>query len=351
MKSAILTASNTIEIVEEPVPQCPDDGILVKILACGVCGSDLRTFQGGSEGVQFPFRQGHEITGEVVESNYPAYPVGTRLMCTLLITCGECWYCRNGMQNLCDHKSKYGAKIASEGPGGFSQYAAYSKMTLEKGCFGIIPPDFDPLAASLSETASSVLNAQINAEIMMEDLVVVIGSGAIGCLHADIAHLRGAKEVMIVEMSQEKANLAKERGFSGVYNYASSDEDLKELIMAKTGGRGADVIICACPSGQAQQDALHLVRKRGKVIFFGGVSKASMVILDTNLIHYKEILIYGASAYTPDVTRQALDLVTTGRIDAAKYITHHYTLDKLSQAFADMKAGKTIKAVALPWEV
>jgi len=255
------------------------------------------------------------------------------------------------MQNLCDRKEKYGREVVENGPGGFAQYAAYSRTVLEKGCFGIIPPDYDPVAASLAETASSVLNSHINAGVSMDDLVVVIGSGAIGCLHAEIARLNGAKEVMVVEMSREKASLAVKQGFPDIYNYASGDDELRRIVLRKTGGRGADTVICACPSGQAQEDALHLARKRGKVIFFGGVGKSSMVVLDTNLIHYKEILIYGASAYTPDVTRKALDLIASGRIDASRYITHRYALENLQQAFDDMKAGKTIKAVAIPWEV
>lgn len=343
MKAAVLYGANDLRYEDVETPKCPEDGILVKMIACGICGSDLRTYGGGSSSAIYPSISGHEIAGEIVESHMEDFPKGKKISVAPVIACGECWYCKNGMQNQCDNLKMIGT--ANGVPGGFAEYVSFTGDMVKHGCFNLIPEDFDPVSTVIAETASSVLNAQINIDLVMEDLVVVIGSGTIGCLHSEIAKIRGTKEVIIAEMNETKAELARKQGFGTVYNYGSGDPRLKELIMEKTGGKGADVVICACPAGQAQADAITLVRKRGKVVFFGGINPKTAAIIDTNAIHYKEIQIYGASAYSPEVNRRALNLVLNGQLDAKKFITHHYELKDLEKGYEDMRNGKMIKGV------
>lgn len=345
MYASVLYGPYDLRYEEVDAPACPPQGILIKTIACGICGSDLRTYGGGSAKTIYPAISGHEIAGEVVESNYPAFPVGAKLSIAPVIPCGRCWYCTNGIQNQCDNMRMIGT---AEGiAGGFAEYVAFSQDMLDTGCFNIIPDGVDPVDTVIAETASSVLNAQINTNIVMEDLVVVIGAGTIGCLHSEIAGIRGVKETIIVEMNPDKAQLARVRGFKNIYTMGSSDPDLKKLVLEKTNGRGADTVISACPAGQAQADAINLARKRGKVIFFGGIPPKGGVILDTNAIHYKEITIYGASAYSPEVNRRALNLVLSGQLDAKKYISHRYELMDLAKGFEDMGKGKMIKGVVV----
>ena len=318
----------------------------MKVIGCGICGSDLRTYGGGSKNSILPAISGHEIVAEVIESQYDRFPEGTRLSIAPVIVCGECWYCKNGIQNLCDNIRMIGT---AEGiAGGFAEYIAFPKEIIDHGCFNAIPKDIDPIDTVIAETASSVLCAQINTNIVMDDLVVVIGAGTIGCLHSEIAKIRGVKEVVIVEMNSDKAELARSQGFDNVLNMSSSDPKLKELVLEKTDGKGADVVISACPAGQAQADAVDLTRKRGKVILFGGIHPSSAKLLDTNAIHYKEIMVYGASAYSPEINRKALNLVLNKQLDSKKFITHNYELKDLAQGFADMRAGKMIKGVIIP---
>ncbi|NTW71927.1 MAG: alcohol dehydrogenase catalytic domain-containing protein [Eubacteriaceae bacterium] len=346
MKAAVLMGPSEIVYQEVPDPICPEDGIIMEIEACGICGSDLRTYEGGSSNKVYPSIIGHEFSGVIVESKNDTYKIGMALTVAPMIPCGECWFCKRGIQNLCENMREIG--LATGIPGGFAELIALSGDVLKKGCINIIGEGVDHIHAVISETASSVLSAHENAELVMEDLVVIIGSGTIGLLHSEIAQLRGAKETMVVEMNPEKVELAKSQGFKGIYNYSSSSEELKALIMEKTEGRGADVVICACPAGQAQSDAIQLVRKRGKVIFFGGIAKGVYPPIDTNRIHYNEITIYGASAYTPMINKKAYELISTGRVHAEKYITHKYHLKDLAVAFKDMKDGKMIKGVTIP---
>lgn len=345
MKAAVLYGAEDLRYETVDTPQCPDGGILLKTIACGICGSDLRTYGGGSSKAHYPSISGHEIAGEVTESKNENFPEGIKLSVAPVIPCGQCWYCRNGIQNQCDNMRMIGT---AEGiPGGFAEYVSFTEDMLSNGCFNVIPECTDPIDTVIAETASSVLNAQINTNIVMEDLVVVIGAGTIGCLHSEIASIRGTKEVIIAEMNSEKAGLARKQGFQNVLTLGSGDPELKEMIMEKTKGRGADTVICACPAGQAQADAVGLVRKRGKVIFFGGISAGSAAVIDTNAIHYKEITVYGASAYSPEVNRQALDLVLSRQLDASKFITHRYELKDLAQGYSDMRKGKMIKGVVV----
>ena len=345
MKAAVLYGPEDLRYETVDTPECPDGGILLKTIACGICGSDLRTYGGGSSKAQYPSISGHEIAGEVEESKNEKFPKGMKLSIAPVIPCGKCWFCKNGIQNQCDDMRMIGT---AEGiPGGFAEYVSFTKDMLENGCFNEIPEGVDPIETVIAETASSVLNAQINTNIVMEDLVVVIGAGTIGCLHSEIAKIRGTKEVIIAEMNPDKAELARKQGFDNVYTMSSSAPELKELVMEKTGGKGADTVICACPVGQAQADAVNLARKRGKVIFFGGISSKSAVIIDTNAIHYKEITVYGASAYSPEVNRQALNLVLSGQLDAKKFITNRYALKDLSNGYKEMRQGKMIKGVVV----
>ena len=343
MKAAVLYGPNDVRYEEVKTPECPKDGILVKTIACGICGSDLRTYGGGTASAVLPSISGHEIAGEIVESRMEEFPAGAKVSIACTVACGECWYCKNGMQNQCDNLKSIGT--ANGVDGGFAEYAAFTGEMVKHGCFHMFPEEFDPVDTVLAETASSVLSAQINTNLVMEDLILVIGSGTIGCLHSEIAKIRGTREVIIAEINEVKAELARKQGFENVFHYSSSDPRLKELIMEKTNGRGADAVICACPVGQAQADALTLVRKRGKVIFFGGIHPKTAAVLDTSLIHYKEITIYGANAYSPEMNRRALNLVLSGQLNAKKFITHRYQLKDLAQGYADMRAGTVIKGV------
>jgi len=347
MKAMILKGPMDLAYEEVPDPICPNDGIVIKIDACGICGSDLRTYQGDSQGTVYPSILGHEISGTVTESNNGCFPIGTKISVAPVVPCGECWYCKRGIENLCENLRMIG--IGRGIPGGFAEYMSLPGDILAKGCINVIEEGVDSVEAVLSETASSCLNAQENAGIGMKDeLVLIIGSGTIGCLHSDIAELRGVTETLIIDMSADKVKIAHEQGFKNVLNLGSNSKELKNMVFNKTEGRGADIVICACPSGQAQADALNLVRKRGKVIFFGGISKGTLVPLNTNLIHYNEINIYGASAYTPIINKMAFNLIKNKRIDAKKYITHRYQLKDLNLAFDEMKRGLMIKGVVIP---
>lgn len=343
MKAATLLAPKKIVYQDVPDPECPKDGIILQVHACGICGSDLRTYEGGSSYAKYPAILGHEITGVIVESRNPSFPTGQLLAVAPVIPCGECYYCQRGMQNLCDNLKMIG--IAAGINGGFAEYLSLTGEILDKGCVAILPEGIDNIPTVIAEPMSSCLCCQENANVTIGDSVLVIGAGTLGLLNSTISKIRGAGEIIIVEPGLEKIRFAQSFGFDNVINEFSSHNDVYEKVMDLTSGRGADVVITACPSSQAQADALRLARKRGKVIFFGGIGKNEVPHLDANLVHYREIQIFGANAYTPRHYRMALGLILNHKVEAAKFITSRYPLDQIENGFADMKKGTILKGI------
>lgn len=343
MKAANLLAPKTLSYQEVPDPDCPKDGLVLQVHACGICGSDLRTYEGGSSYAQYPAILGHEITGEIVESQHPAFPVGQILAVAPVTPCGSCYYCQRGMQNLCENLKMIG--IAAGIQGGFADYLPLTAEILEKGCVEILPKGIDNIPTVLAEPASSCLCCQENAGVSLGDKVLIIGAGTLGCLNGTVARLRGASEVLLAEPSPDKVQLARSVGFDSIVEEFSSHQAVKDAVMERTAGRGMDVVITACPSAQAQADALTLAQKRGKVIFFGGLPKEALPQINTNIVHYKEVTIYGANAYHPRHFRMALELVLKNKIEAQKYITKRYPLSRIEDGFNDMKKGIVLKGI------
>ncbi len=343
MKAATLVAPKNLVYQDVATPGCPEDGVLLQVHACGICGSDLRTYEGGSAYAKYPAILGHEITGEIVESHHPSFRKGQCLAVGPVTPCGNCYYCRRGMQNLCENLKMIG--IAAGIDGGFAELLPLSREILEKGCVVLLPDGIDNIPTVVSEPASSCLCCQENANVTLGDQVLIIGAGTLGLLNGTISRLRGAAEVVIAEPSPEKVRLARYVGFETIVEEFSSHQFVYDTVMAKTSGLGMDVVITACPSPQAQNDALRLARKRGKVILFGGLGKGAAPQLDTNLIHYREIQVYGANAYTPRHYRMALDLILQGKINAGKFISARYSLEHVEDGFEDMKKGTILKGI------
>jgi L-iditol 2-dehydrogenase len=343
MKAANLLGPKNLSYEEVPDPICPNGGVIVKVHACGICGSDLRTYEGGSSYAKFPAILGHEITGEIHESNHPSFQVGQILAVAPVTPCNHCYYCKRGMQNLCSNLEMIG--IASGVQGGFAQYLSLTKDNLEKGSVVVLPKGVDNIPTVIAEPASSCLSCQENANVSLGDQVMIIGAGTLGTLNGLIAKLRGAKDVIMVEPNSDKVKMAKTLGFDTFIEEFSSHQSVNDYVMEITKGRGMDVVITACPSPMAQADALGLTRKRGKVIFFGGVSKDAKPELDTNIIHYREVTILGANAYAPRHFKMAVNIILEEKIDASRFITKRYPLNLIEQGFKDMKKGVLLKGI------
>jgi len=347
MKALVFQGPGNIVFKEVPTPSCPADGILLKVKACGLCGSDLRTYHSGHRNVVPPWILGHEITGVVQEvgKEVQGYKVGDNLAVAPAVYCGKCHFCLRGEYDLCLNIKE----IAQYWPGGFAQYMIIPREALSLGNINFIPENISFYQAAISEPLSSCIKAQQIARVEMGDTVVIIGAGPIGCFHTEIAHSRGASKVILMDIMQERLNLAERFHPEVLINNSQSGYISK--VIEETDKLGADVVIVACPSGKAQAESLQIVRKGGRVIFFGGLPHdKSEVFLDTNLIHYKNLRVYGCNTFAPKHNKLALKMIAEGKIKADQYITHILPLNDHQKAIQLLEEGKAIKVVFAPNE-
>lgn len=345
MKAAVFEGIENIVVKEIPVPKCDDDGILVKVESCGICGGDIRNYYNGlKDGITSQI-MGHEISGVVVEAgkNVTRFKVGDVVATAPDVSCGECYYCRRGLVNLCmSHKM-----LGTHWPGGFAQYIHLPAVVLRRGFVEPVPAGMSFDHAAFAEKAAAVIACQEYNQVSLGDTVVIIGDGPVGCLHVEIARARGASKIIMVGL--DKLAMAKE--FRPDYLFSNTEpRKVIDEVLKITNGIGADIVISAVPSVQPQQQALEMVRKRGRVVIYGGVPRNNqMTTLNSNLIHYNEITVVGAFSYPATGLESALKYIHEGRISVDKYITKRIPLEKLVEGMMEIKQGKALNIMVKPW--
>ena len=347
MKALVLTGKEQAEYRDVEKPVCPEAGMILKIESVGLCGSDVRTYLHGHSKVKYPAIIGHENAGTIAEVGSKVrmdWKVGDRVIVNPAILCGKCYYCTHGdMSGLCEVLSVYGNDI----PGGFAQYMQIPGVGVEKGQILRIPEEIDFDEIVIVELLASVIKAQEQLRIGLGETVVIIGTGPIGCLHAQIAKLRGATKIIMAGRNQERLNMAGKFGATHLVN--SAGEDLVKRVKEITGDRGADVVIVAAPSAEPHQPGLEMLRKEGRLSMFGGLSKENpWSRLDANLIHYNRLEIRGAYSYSFADFMQGFELVLAGKIDK-DIVTHKLPLKDMPEGVRLIQAGKAIKVVLKPW--
>jgi L-iditol 2-dehydrogenase len=350
MRAAVLYGAKDLRIVDIPMPAVGRFGLLLKIEACGVCGSDLRTWREGLAPGRDPLVMGHEIVGRVVErgpDGPESYAEGTRVVLGADINCGQCYYCQRGLYNLCIGKKILGRDV----PGGYAEYIWLDKQILENGI--VCPVTNEHLSSSvatLAEPLASVLNIHERLHTGSEHVVVIIGGGPIGCLHAKVAQMRGAFTIL-ADIDVKRLEIAQKLIQHGVFVH-SGTQNLLESVRRLTDGLGADIAIVACSSKSAQLQAVELVKKRGIVVFFGGLPKGdSITQIDANLVHYGEVTITGAFSYAPWHVCSAIELLSSERLNVQGFV-QEYSLTDAPKLFERLGGGvgeaDVLKPVLIP---
>jgi len=346
MLCAVYLGPGRMELEEREIPEPKDDELLVRVKSCAVCGTDVRIYTYGQKNVIPPQIIGHEIAGviEKVGRNLKNdYKGGERITVVTCVSCGKCRFCEKGWYNLCDTPRYIGYYY----PGGYAEYMIVPEEAIKGG--NIIVVEEEKLSfpeISMIEPLSCCINGQEYLNISAGESVVIFGSGPIGCMHSELAAAAGAGKIIMVDISQKRLNLAKKQNIRITDFIDSSLEDPVKKILELTSGQGADVVIVACSSKEAQEQALQIVSKRGRVSFFAGLSKDDPYIkLDSNIIHYKEVAVYGAFASYKKQYEKALELISLGKVDAKKFITHEFRLNDILSAFEVTKSGEGLKSV------
>lgn len=343
MQAAVMYGPGDIRVEEILRPECPAGGLVLKVMAVGLCGSDIRNMTTDSRKGQYPHIFGHEVIGIVdeVAEGVSQYKVGDRLYIYPEDHCLQCEACRSGHSENCTDPGEY-----IERQGGFADYVTLTRKQINRDAVFLVPESARMETVSLSEPLSSVYACQENIGVTLGDTVVIIGAGPIGCFHAQLAKLRGASRVIMVEINDKRLAMTKEFGADFVIN--STTEDPVQRVKVLTNGKGADKVISANPSVQAQAQSIYMARQGGIVVFFGGVPKGSRCELDTNYIHYNNLWIYGHFGANSMQVQQAFELVISDRFPADKFVTHVLPLREINKGIELTRTGEAIKVVLLP---
>jgi len=348
MKAAVYEGIDRMAVRETENPVCGRNDVIVKVMACAVCGSDIRIYHSGNDRVDPPQILGHEIAGEVVETggDVTKFREGDRVAIGADVPCGRCVFCEAGIGNNCQINYAMGYQF----PGGFAQYLPLNSTVVNFGPVHILPEHVSYDEGALAEPLACVLNALELTPVKLGDVVVLIGAGPIGMMLCDVARLMGAAKIILINRSAPRLEIAKKLGVADNY-ICLNEQDGIDAVLDLTGGLGADVIFTSCPSPQAQADALKMAKNRAKINFFGGLPKnRSVVPIDTNIIHYKELFVSGAHGSMPVHHGRAIELIAGGRLDIKKFMTHTFPLDSIAGAFTMAESHKGLRVIVKPWE-
>jgi threonine dehydrogenase-like Zn-dependent dehydrogenase len=308
MKALVYTAPHKVETQTHPDPLPKAGEVVVRVRAAGVCGSDLLGFLGKSKKRVPPLILGHEIGGEVaaVGSEVTDLRQGQRVAIMPLITCGSCVHCRRGRNSVCEKRVLLGMNVA----GGFAEYTV-----APRACIYPVPEKMDYLSASMVECLATPANLFENHVRGPIESAAVFGAGTQGILAMQMARVRGASRIYVVDVQDARLATVERLGARPIHGKKT---DPVAAILEATGGQGCDVVVDAAGYSSTRQQGLKVVG-RGGVLGLVGLSDpvTEMDVLD---IINREIEIHGIYGYAPADFRKALDLVASRRVDVTSWV-------------------------------
>lgn len=342
MLAARMYGAGDIRLEEMPVPAIGEQELLLKIKAAAICGTDVRMFTNGAAGIdpEHPRVLGHEIAGviEAVGAGVTGYHKGRRVAVAPNMGCGICDCCVRGDGHLCPTYKALGINL----DGGFAEYCVIPEAAVRGGNVTVLDDEVSFEEAAVNEPLSCVCNGFERAAIRPGDFVLVFGAGPIGILHLALARMAGAGKVMVSDPIDARLQAVK-----ALYpDVITLQGDVAEEIRRITGGHGCDVVITACPVPAVQTQALELAALEGRVIFFGGVPASKQPVpLDTNLIHYKQLLVSGTTRASLAQYRKTLGFIASGVLDVKPLVTARLPLSAIADGLAMAQRGEGIKTV------
>ena len=346
MKVLRFYAPEDVRIEDAPEPDCGPDEVKLRVRNCSTCGTDVKIFHNGHQNLSPPRIIGHEVAGEVVEvgAEVSGWSVGDRAQVIAAVPCGECYECRKGWMAVCENQTSVGYQY----DGGFAEYMIVPRQVLKVDGLNRIPDNIGFDEASAAEPFACAINAQELVHVGEGDTVVVFGAGPIGCLHTRLARANGASRVFLIDVLADRLAMSADAVKPDeVIN--GREVDVVERVKELTDGRGADVVITATAANVAQEQAIRMAARRGRISFFGGLPKTNPFIqCDSNLVHYRELMIMGANGSAPSHNKRALEYIASGEVPVKDLITVHLPLDRVLEAFDIVAKGEAIKVTVEP---
>lgn len=339
MKVAVYHNQKDIRIEEAPVPKIGPDEVLVKMKACGVCGSDLMEWYLEKRA---PLVLGHEPSGVIAEKgeNVEDFNVGDRVFVHHHVACLKCHYCMRGDYTLCEQFHK--TNII---PGGFAEYFKVPHANLKIDTLKI-PEKISFEEATLIEPIGCCLRALKKCGIHEGDTIAVIGAGATGVIHTALSKIFGARKTIVCDLIDFRLKIAEKFGADVAVNLLR--EDLNAIVRKETDGMGVDLAIVTAPNIKAYKAGLKICRKGGKLCVFAPTKPGERLEISPNQFFFNEIQIISSYSTSHVETREALELIKAGKIEADKLITHRFALEDAAKAFKTALENKeSLKVIVL----
>jgi L-iditol 2-dehydrogenase len=337
MLAAQLYGAEDLRVEEISVPTIGEDEVLIRTRICGVCPSDVRFFKGiSTPHGDPPVLLGHEWAGEVVETGKSVrrINIGDRVAVSWRDICGFCEHCRQGRSNFCDHMN-VGRTL-----GGFAEFGKAHKSNV-----WVLPEEISYEEAAFAEPIACCLNGQEALNISAGDDVAVVGVGPIGLLHIELAKLVGAR-VIAIDIIQERLDIAKELG-ADVTVHAIGDS-VSEKIRLQTDGRGVDKVIVAVGTHSALRTAFDIVGVCGSINIFAGIYPREPMLIDLNLIHYRQVSLSGSHDFTDAHFSRGLKLLKNKEIHVLPIVSHRFCIAEMENALRVVEKKQGLKVLVMP---
>jgi L-iditol 2-dehydrogenase len=333
MKALLLSEYNQLDIADLPAPVPGADEILVRVAACGICGSDVHGYDGTSGRRIPPIVMGHEAAGVVAAagSGVSKFKPGDRVTFDSTVYCGQCEFCLQGEINLCNNRQVVGVSCGDyRRAGAFAEYVVVPQRITYH-----LPEGLEFHEAAMLEAVSVALHAVRVSEMKGGETALVIGAGMIGLLTLQAAKAAGASQVLIADIDRTRLERAETLGADATL--LLSGNELVQEILRRTGGRGVDLVLEAVGRDETISASIASVRKGGTVTLIGNIS--SQVKIPLQVVVSRQIRLQGSCASSGEYP-EAMELLANGKIKVKPLITAVAPLSDGPQWFARLHAGE-----------
>ena len=339
MRVAMYYNNRDVRLEELPTPQIGPGELLVKVLASGICGSDVMEWYRIKKA---PLVLGHEIAGEIVEvgEGVDRYKIGDRVFVSHHIPCNTCRYCLNGHHTACEtlHTTNYD-------PGGFAEYIRVPPLNVDRGVF-LLPDEVSFEEGAFVEPLACVIRGQRVAQLEPGQSVLILGSGISGLLHLLLARALGAGRVITTDINEYRLKMAKQFGADAVIHAA---EDVPARLRESNDNRPADLVIICTGALPAFTQALQSVDRGGTVLFFAPTDPGVDLPIPVNEFWRNGIKLMPSYGNSPFDATVAIELIRARRVPVHKMITHRLSLAETGLGFQLVaEARESIKVIIEP---
>jgi L-iditol 2-dehydrogenase len=340
MLAAVLYKPEDIRIEKRNIKKPGSRDVLIKVKACGICGTDSHIYYGRFPVPNLPYIPGHEFSGEVVDigGEVQTVKIGDRVTADINISCGKCYFCHMGQKLFCPSIKQIGVHI----DGAFAEY-----ITVPEDQIHHLPDNLSWKYGAYVEPLACALRGQERLNIQPGSTVAIIGAGPMGLAHTIISNLKGAAKVIISEVDLSRLEKARKVGADVVINVNSADPI--DIVKKETEGRGADYVIEAVGSIPTYTQAFQMVRRGGNLLVFGAAPATAEMPIKPFEIYSKELTIVSSYAGTYQTWTQAINLLSSGKFDPSEIITDSIELSNVVEGIKSISSErKKLKIMVIP---